>query len=741
MRAAATDHEACGRARQHRDCARKRGCGECGQRCRAVFGAHAGKPAGLRHPGFEGIAVQRLGRAPRKISVRQKARERVVIHASGSGGLAVMIAGGAGSQPHKIVDQRIAGPGVECHEVIIVDIGEVGDAAEIDHPDRLGAAELAHERTVEHRNERRALPAGRDVGGPQIVDHRNPQPGRERPPVPELDCQRALGRMQHGLAVEADDRNCARAHAVLRQERFDRLGVGGGNQRFGRGQASRPGGAITKIGTRRNRAPNEGAFALIVRPVTGWPEAGDILTVGVDERHVHAIVGGAAHETDRRLGLHPSILGFHPTPDLLHHRPETGDNAMSTYKSDFLHVLASRGFIHQVSEPGALDALAKSSRLTGYIGFDCTAPSLHIGNLMVIMLLYWLQQTGHRPLALMGGGTTRVGDPSGKDETRRILSEETINENLRGIRAVFSKFLKFGDGPGDAIMANNADWLNSLNYIDFLRDVGRHFSVNRMLSFDSVKMRIDRQQELSFLEFNYMVLQAYDFVELHKRYGCLLQMGASDQWGNIVSGIDLGRRMGTPQLYALTCPLLTTSSGAKMGKTAAGAVWLNADMVSPYDYWQYLRNTEDGDVARFLKLFTVLPLKEIGRLAALEGQEINEAKKVLATEATALVHGRAAAEQAARTAQETFEQRGMGESLPTLTVRVGDGILSVNTKIGFTSSNSQARQFVKDGAVYLGNRNITDISYKLRPEDFDQDGRVLLRLGPKRRGILTLGLE
>ena len=336
---------------------------------------------------------------------------------------------------------------------------------------------------------------------------------------------------------------------------------------------------------------------------------------------------------------------------------------MSAYKSELLDVLASRGYIHQVSEPEALDALARSSTITAYIGFDCTAPSLHIGSLVPIMMLYWMQQTGHRPIALMGGGTTRVGDPSGKDDSRTILTDEMIAENLRGIRKVFSNFLKFGDGPNDAVMANNADWLNSLNYIDFLRDVGRHFSVNRMLSFDSVKLRLDRQQELSFLEFNYMILQAYDFVELNKRYGCTLQMGGSDQWGNIVNGIDLGRRMLNAQLFALTTPLITTSSGAKMGKTAAGAVWLDADMLSAYDFWQFWRNTEDGDVARFLKLFTVLPLDEIGRLAALKGQEINDAKKVLATEVTALIHGRAAAEEAAETARRTFEEGALAETL------------------------------------------------------------------------------
>ncbi len=410
---------------------------------------------------------------------------------------------------------------------------------------------------------------------------------------------------------------------------------------------------------------------------------------------------------------------------------------MSAYKSDFLNVLAERGFIHQVSEPDTLDARAKAGAITAYIGFDCTAASLHIGSLLPIMMLHWLQQTGHRPIALMGGGTTRVGDPSGKDESRRVLTDETIDENLKGIRAIFSNFLKFEGGGGNAVMSNNADWLNKLNYIDFLRDVGRHFSVNRMLSFDSVKLRLDRQQELSFLEFNYMVLQAYDFVELSKRYNCILQMGGSDQWGNIVSGIDLGRRMLNAQLFALTAPLITTSSGAKMGKTVAGAVWLNANLMTPYDYWQFWRNTEDGDVARFLKLFTVLPLGEIARFGTLKGNEINDAKKVLATEATALVHGRAAADQAAKTAQTTFEQGGMGDNLPAIEAKVGDGILAASTKMGFTSSNSQARQFIKDGAIYLGDEKITDPNYKFREQDFDKDGRALLRVGAKKRGILT----
>jgi len=414
---------------------------------------------------------------------------------------------------------------------------------------------------------------------------------------------------------------------------------------------------------------------------------------------------------------------------------------MSAYKSDFLNVLASRGFIHQVSEPEALDALARQSTITAYIGFDCTAPSLHVGSLLPIMMLYWLQQTGHKPVPLMGGGTTRVGDPSGKDESRRLLTDEVIAANLRSIREIFGRFLRFGDGKTDAVMANNADWLNARNYIDFLRDIGRHFSINRMLAFDSVKLRLERQQELSFLEFNYMILQAYDFVELYRRYGCVLQMGGSDQWGNIVNGIDLGRRLHNAQLFALTSPLITTSSGAKMGKTAAGAVWLNADQVSPYDYWQYWRNTEDADVARFLKLFTVLPLDEIERLAALKGADINEAKKILATEATALVHGQGAADEAAATARTTFEEGGLGSSLPTVEVpraelKAGIGVLAAFVKAGLAASNGEVRRAIANNAILINDVRVTNDKATIGEADVTAEGVVKLSLGRKRHVLL-----
>ena len=414
---------------------------------------------------------------------------------------------------------------------------------------------------------------------------------------------------------------------------------------------------------------------------------------------------------------------------------------MTAFKSDFLNVLQSRGFIHQISDPESLDALAARRELVAYIGFDCTAPSLHVGSMVQIMCLHWLQQTGNKPIALMGGGTTRVGDPSGKDETRKILSIEDIERNKDGIKQVFSHFLRFGEGKSDAVMPDNAEWLTQLNWIEMLRDIGRHFSVNRMLTMDSVRLRLEREQEMSFIEFNYMVCQAYDFVELSRRVGCRLQMGGSDQWGNIVNGVDLGRRMGTHQLYALTCPLLTTSSGAKMGKTAAGAVWLNAGMLPVYDYWQFWRNTEDGDVTRFLKLFTLLPMGEIEKLAALQGAEINEAKKVLATEATALLHGRAEAEKAADTARTTFEQGAIAESLPTLDIPQselsgGAGVLALFVKAGLVASNGEARRQIKGGGLRVNDVAITDEKMMLTPANLTPEGVIKLSLGKKRHVLL-----
>ena len=414
---------------------------------------------------------------------------------------------------------------------------------------------------------------------------------------------------------------------------------------------------------------------------------------------------------------------------------------MSTAKSDLLHELHTRGYVHQCTDEASLDDLARNEIVTGYIGFDCTASSLHVGNLVSIMLLRKLQQTGHRPIVLIGGGTTKVGDPSGKDESRKLLDEATIASNIDGIQRVFSKFLDFGTWNRDAVVLNNAEWLEQLNYISFLRDYGRHFSVNRMLSQDSVKLRLDRQQNLSFIEFNYMVLQAYDFVELHRRTGCRLQMGGSDQWGNIVTGIELGRRTEGVELFGVTTPLLTTASGAKMGKTAEGAVWLNPDMLSPYDYWQFWRNAEDADVPRFLKLFTEVPLDEIEKLASLEGAELNEAKKILATEATALVHGRETADQAAETARATFEQGQLASELPTIEVpradlETGFGVLTASVQAGFVKSTGEARRQVKGGGIKVNDVAVLDERQVLTPADLTSDGVIKLSLGKKRHALI-----
>ncbi len=415
---------------------------------------------------------------------------------------------------------------------------------------------------------------------------------------------------------------------------------------------------------------------------------------------------------------------------------------MTKFKSDFLRILSERGFIHQMSDETGLDDLLAKESVTAYIGYDPTASSLHVGHLMQIMMLRWFQQTGHQPISLMGGGTGMVGDPSFKEEARKLMTIDTIEENIASIKRCFSHYLDYNQGPkGGALMINNAEWLRPLNYLEFLRDVGRHFSVNRMLSFDSVKTRLDREQSLSFLEFNYMILQAYDFVELNQRYGCRLQMGGSDQWGNIINGIDLGHRMGTPQLYALTAPLLTTSSGAKMGKSASGAVWLNADLLPVYDFWQYWRNTEDADVVRFLKLFTILPMDEIARLAALGGSEINEAKKILATEVTTLLHGREAAEQAAETARKTFEEGALADTLPTVEVaaselEAGIGLLGLIVKAGLAASNGEARRHVQGGAVKINDAGVSDERMSVGTAEVTADGVIKLSLGKKKHILI-----
>ncbi len=415
--------------------------------------------------------------------------------------------------------------------------------------------------------------------------------------------------------------------------------------------------------------------------------------------------------------------------------------AMQRFKSRFLADYARRGAYFDCTAPDTLDALLQKQIVTGYIGFDCTAPSLHVGNLVQIMTLRRLQQAGHKPIVVVGGGTSKVGDPSGKDETRQLLTQAQLETNKASIRTTFERFLTFGNGPSDAIMVDNAEWLDRLEYIPFLREIGRHFSINQMLTRDSVKLRLERDQPLSFLEFNYMILQAYDFVELYRRYGCVLQCGGSDQWGNIVSGIDLGRRLENVELFGLTSPLIQTASGAKMGKTASGAVWLNADMRTPYDYWQFWRNTEDGDVGRFLRLFTDVPEQEVQRLEKLQGAELNQAKKILATEATALCHGRKSAEEAAETARKTFEEGAIGQGLPTFQIprdRLAAGIPVTNLAqmSGLTSSISEARRHIEGGGLRLNDQPVTDIKAVVATSNLTPDGVIKLSVGRKKHMLI-----
>lgn len=416
-------------------------------------------------------------------------------------------------------------------------------------------------------------------------------------------------------------------------------------------------------------------------------------------------------------------------------------SAAHNFKSDFLRTFVERGAYYDCSAPEDLDALFRKERVTAYIGFDCTAPSLHVGNLVQLMTLRRLQQAGHRPILLMGGGTTKAGDPSGKDETRLILTPEKIAENKNSIVAGVKHLLKFGDGPTDATLVDNAEWLDRLEYIPFLREVGKHFSVNRMLTMESVKLRLEREQPLSFLEFNYSIMQAYDFVELYKRYGCRLQSSGSDQWGNVVSGIELGRRMENVQLFGLTTPLITTSSGAKMGKTAAGAVWLNAEQKSPYDYWQFWRNTEDKDVGRFLRLFTDLPLDEIARLEKLEGAELNDAKKILATEATTILHGRAAAEAAAETARKAFEEGAAAEGLPTVEIAKSEfpmGVLALAVKAGVASSNGEARRLIQNNGLKINDATVSDPAATIAESDVAASGAIKVSSGKKKHVLVKL---
>ena len=407
-----------------------------------------------------------------------------------------------------------------------------------------------------------------------------------------------------------------------------------------------------------------------------------------------------------------------------------------SYQSDFINIITERGYMHQATNIEELDQLASKRCIPTYIGFDCTADSLHVGSLIQIMMLRILQKTGHKPIVLMGGGTTKIGDPSGKDTQRPLLSDQDIEKNKQGIKRIFENYLHFGDGANDAVMVDNAEWLDELGYISFLRNFGMHFSVNRMLSMDSVKLRLDREQPLSFLEFNYAILQAYDFMELRRRYGCLLQMGGSDQWGNIVTGIDLTRRVDEQSVYGLTSPLITTASGAKMGKSAQGAIWLNEDHLSVWDFWQFWRNTEDNDVGRFLRLFTELPLDEIARLEALEGQDINEAKIILANEVTALCHSAEQAKEAEATAKQAFNEGKLAAGLPQHKASLPLGLIDALKICGFAASNGEARRLIRGGGARINDISISDEDHQITPEATNPDGEIKISAGKKRHAIL-----
>jgi tyrosyl-tRNA synthetase len=695
-----------------------------------------GRAEPVRAKSDEIVAVERFGRRAGEERMGAEPDDERLVDLTLAREPAVAVDRLARVVEEPVVEEGVPGPGVEGEELVLArpDPGDVGDAADIEDGD--GFLETRGERGVEDRRERRPFAARRDVGRAEIGDDGETGLRCKERAVADLPGAALFRPVQDGVAVKADEVDGAEIMGVAQGS--DRLGMDEGERALDLGD--RPGAA--------EHAADRGAQRCRVGTRQGRAGLDMIAAVGDDESGVDAVHRGAAHQPDRapQLGHVPVPIcrGSEPVLNDAAHDPDNGTpilTRMSTPRSPFLVAAIERGFLHQCTDLEALDARLLEGPVTAYVGYDCTADSLHIGNLISIMLLRLFQQTGNTPIVLMGGGTTKVGDPSGKDEARRLLSEEDIAQNLASIRRTFDNFLVFGDGPGKAIMANNAEWLDELKYIPLLRDVGRHFSVNRMLTMDSVRLRLERDQPLSFLEFNYMVLQSYDFLELARRYDCALQMGGSDQWGNIVMGADLGRRVDDRALFGLTTPLITTSSGAKMGKTAQGAVWLGAHRLPPYDYWQFWRNTEDADVGRFLRLFTDLPLDEVTRLERLAGAEVNEAKKVLAFEATALCHGRAAAEAAAATAQRVFEEGGVGAELPTTDVhldQLAQGWALINALAGtLVGSIGDARRQIRQGAVRVNDAPIRDELHKLTPADL-RDGAIKLSVGKKRHALVNV---
>jgi tyrosyl-tRNA synthetase len=665
--------------------------------------------------GGEIVAVERFGRPAREVRMRQEMRQMRLADLALAGKDAVLIVGFTGVAQHPVVDERVARPGVESEDVIIAaaDPGHVGDAADIEDGD--GPRERADERAVKERRERRALAAGRDIVAAEIVYHVDAGERGEQRAIADLPGAALARTMQDRVAVKPDQIDIA--DRVLLPQRIDRRGMEVREL------------ALDARDIARTAEHAAEPFAELGRIRHGQERPGlDLIApVGPDEGGVDSIERRATHQTDDAVDAR-RIHALIRRPDMA--------------PASFLTAAEERGFLHQITDRDGLEARLRAGPVTAYIGFDCTADSLHVGHLLQIMLLRLWQQTGNRPIVLMGGGTTKIGDPSGKDESRQLLSGETIAANMASIRRVFDRFLKFGDGPSDAIMSNNALWLDELRYIPLLRDYGRHFSVNRMLTQDSVRLRLEREQPLSFLEFNYMVLQAYDFVELARRHDCAVQMGGSDQWGNIVMGVELGRRAAGFELFGITSPLLTTASGAKMGKTAAGAVWLNTERMAPYDYWQYWRNTEDADVGRLLRLLTELPLGEIARLERLQDSEINDAKIVLATEATALCHGRDAALAAAETARRVFAEGGIGGDLPVVDLpraelEAGAPAIQLFLRAGLAASLGEARRLMRGGGARINDETVTDEARRLTPADI-QSGVIKLSAGRKRHALVRV---
>jgi tyrosyl-tRNA synthetase len=632
-----------------------------------------------------------------------------------------------------IVDEGVAGPGIEGEDLLgaRADPGDVRDAADVEHGDRF--LETAGQSGVIERNEWCALAASRYIGGAEVSDHVNSGQPRQQGAVADLPGSPPVGLVEDRVAVEPDEVDPCEAVAG------DKLGD---HPRVRLGQLTLHCRHRTFAAEHRAELGSHGGVIGARQPRSGDDAA---LAVGLYESGIDSVQGRAAHEADdaAQARAHGSNAICRVPAIVLQGlaRKILQPPMMSTARSSFLSAAEERGYIHQVTDRVALDGRLAAGPMVAYVGYDCTADSLHVGNLVSIMLLRLWQRTGNKPIVLMGGGTTKIGDPSGKDETRRLLSEAEIASNMAGIRRTFDHFLTFGDGPGDVVMADNAEWLDRLRYIPFLRDFGRHFSVNRMLTQDSVRLRLEREQPLSFLEFNYMVLQAYDFLELARRYDCALQMGGSDQWGNIVMGVELGRRVDNRSLFGLTSPLMTTASGAKMGKTAEGAVWLNPDRRSPYEYWQFWRNTEDADVGRFLRLFTELSLDEIKRLEALKGSDLNNAKAVLATEATTLCHGRAAAEAAAETARQVFAEGGTGSELRRLDVpraELARGIpaFELFARSGLAASNSEARRLIKGGGARVNDRPIASETQAIGLAEVSPEGTVKLSAGKKRHALV-----